>query len=94
MRFRPRGLVLSIVLLAAGFGAKAQPFDGCPSAAIGAAFEGIGKTGRMPPALGRWLGDLQAQRIVPFKAFDDAYFVGVCWVSAWLLPTPQGHFLI
>mgnify|MGYP003694333389 CR=1 FL=1 len=35
-----------------------------------------------------------AQRIVPFKAFDDAWFVGVCWVSAWLLPTPQGHFLI
>jgi metallo-beta-lactamase class B len=86
--------VLSILLLAAGIGAQAQPFDGCPSAAIGTAFEDFGKTGRMSPALGRWLNDLEAQRITPFRAFDDAYFVGVCWVSAWLLPTPQGHFLI
>lgn len=94
MQSRYRRIALSTVLLAAAIGAQAQPFDGCPSAAIGAAFEGVGKTGRMPPALGRWLADRDAQRIAPFKAFDDAYFVGVCWVSAWLLPTPQGHFLI
>jgi metallo-beta-lactamase class B len=94
LQSRYRRIALSTVLLAAAIGAQAQPFDGCPSAAIGAAFEGVGKTGRMPPALGRWLADRDAQRIAPFKAFDDAYFVGVCWVSAWLLPTPQGHFLI
>lgn len=82
------------VLLVASLAVRAQPFDGCPSAAIGTAFDDFGKTGRMPPALGRWLGDADAQRIAPWKAFDDAYFVGVCWVSAWLLPTPQGHFLI
>ena len=74
--------------------ASAQPFDGCPSAAIGAAFDDFGKTGRMPEALGRWITQLDAQRIEPFKVFDDAYFVGVCWVSAWLLPTSKGHFLI
>jgi metallo-beta-lactamase class B len=89
-----RRIALTIVLLAAAVAAHAQPFDGCPSAAIGTAFEDFGKTGRMPPALGRWLNDREAQRIAPFKAFDDAWFVGVCWVSAWLLPTPQGHFLI
>ena len=94
MPSRSRPVALSIILLAAAIGAHGQPFDGCPSAAIGAAFEDFGKTGRMPPALGRWLGDRDAQRIAPFKAFDDAWFVGVCWVSAWLLPTPQGHFLI
>ena len=94
MQFCHRRIALSIVLVVAAIGAQAQPFDGCPSAAIGAAFEGFGKTGRMPPALGRWLADPEAQRIAPFKAFDDAHFVGVCWVSAWLLPTPQGHFLI
>ena len=91
LRQRSRVFEAGVLLLALFFVFQATPRV---SAAIGAAFEGIGKTGRMPPALGRWLGDLQAQRIVPFKAFDDAYFVGVCWVSAWLLPTPQGHFLI
>ncbi len=86
--------VFAGALLAASLVAQAQPFDGCPSPAIGAAFDDFGKTGRMQPALGRWLGDADAQRIAPWKAFDDAYFVGACWVSAWLLPTPQGHFLI
>src|SRR5450432_3391499 len=90
---RPR-LAFAALLLACGVAAEAQPFDGCPSAPIGAAFVDFGKTGSMPPALGRWLGDREAQRTRPFKVFDDAYFVGVCWVSAWLLPTPQGHFLI
>jgi metallo-beta-lactamase class B len=94
MRIRGWRLVLTTLLLAGSVAAQAQPFDGCPSSAIGAAFADFGKTGRMPQPLGRWLGDLDAQRIAPFKAFDDAYFVGVCWVSAWLLPTPQGHFLI
>ena len=42
----------------------------------------------------RWLFDRDRQRIAPFRAFDDAWFVGVCWVSVWLLPTSQGHFLI
>lgn len=83
----------ALVAFAAGT-VSAQPFVGCTSPAIAAAFDDFGKTGRMPQPLGRWLNDLDAQRIAPFKAFDDAYFVGVCWVSAWLLPTPQGHFLI
>lgn len=87
-------VALAGLLLATGLAAHAQPFVGCPSAPISAAFDDFGKSGRMPPALGRWLNDLDAQRIAPFKVFDDAVFVGVCWVSAWLLPTPQGHFLI
>ncbi len=82
------------VLFATALAAQAQPFDGCPSAPIAAAFDDFGKIGRMPPTLGRWRNDLDAQRIAPFRVFDDAVFVGVCWVSAWLLPTPQGHFLI
>ncbi len=94
MRIRPWRFTSAGLLLASAAVAQAQPFAGCPSAPIGAAFADFGKSGRMPPALGRWLGELDAQRIAPFKVFDDAYFVGVCWVSAWLLPTPQGHFLI
>jgi metallo-beta-lactamase class B len=95
MRFRSLGpCLLAALLLSVGIAARAQPFDGCPSAAIGAAFEDFGNSGRMPATLGRWLFDRDRQRIAPFRAFDDAWFVGVCWVSAWLLPTSQGHFLI
>jgi metallo-beta-lactamase class B len=94
MPIRLRLRLTAASLLLAGAAAHAQPFDGCPSPPIDAAFIESGKVGRMPPALERWVNDVDAQRITPFKVFDDAYFVGVCWVSAWLLPTPQGHFLI
>ena len=48
----------------------------------------------MPPDLGRWLNDPQAQYIEPWKAFDNVYFVGVCWVSAWAIQTRDGVVLI
>ena len=48
----------------------------------------------MPPELGKWLFNESAQRVEPFKVFDNVYFVGICWVSSWLLTTPQGHILI
>ena len=60
-------VALAGLLLATGLAAHAQPFVGCPSAPISAAFDDFGKSGRMPPALGRWLNDLDAQRIAPFK---------------------------
>jgi metallo-beta-lactamase class B len=75
--------------------AQAQTGEGChPGPEIGAAFDQFARGGGMPPVAARWLMSPQEQKVAPFKAFDDAYFVGVCWVSAWLLPTPQGHFLI
>ena len=33
-------------------------------------------------------------RIEPYKAFDNVYYVGICWVSAWLITSPNGHVLI
>jgi metallo-beta-lactamase class B len=30
----------------------------------------------------------------PFKVFDNVYYVGICWVSAWLLKTSDGLVLI
>ena len=72
----------------------AQPFDGCPSKEILARFEDFGRTGKMPPDLGRWLNDPKAQYIEPWKAFDNVYFVGVCWVSAWAIRTSDGVVLI
>ncbi|QIZ47392.1 CAR family subclass B3 metallo-beta-lactamase [Dickeya zeae] len=72
----------------------ASSLAGCPSDAINARFAEFGRTGRMPPDLNRWLNDPQAQAITPYKAFDNVYFVGVCWVSAWLVKTSAGPVLI
>jgi metallo-beta-lactamase class B len=68
--------------------------QGCASKPILERFEAFGRTGRMPPDLGRWLNDPQAQYVAPYQAFDNVYYVGVCWVSAWLIKTPEGAILI
>lgn len=66
----------------------------CESAPLAAAFAVFGETGRMPSGLGRFLADAALQKIEPYKAFDNVYYVGICWVSAWLLTSPRGHVLI
>ena len=68
--------------------------QGCASRPILERFEAFGRTGRMPPDLGRWLNDPQAQYVAPYQAFDNVYYVGVCWVSAWLIKTSEGAILI
>ena len=35
----------------------------------------------------------EAQRIAPFQVFDNLYYVGARWVSAWLLVSDQGLIL-
>lgn len=74
--------------------AMAQPFEGCPSKDILARFEEFGRTGKMPPDMGAWLGDPRAQYIEPWKAFDNVYYVGICWVSSWAIRTSDGVVLI
>lgn len=37
--------------------------------------------------------DPQFQRVSPFQVFDNLYYVGAKWVSAWLLETDQGLIL-
>lgn len=82
-------------VVAAGLAAPAAAFvEGCPSGQIMAGFTEFGKTGKMKPEMGKWLGDAQAQRIEPFKPFDNVDYVGVCWVSAWLVHTDDGAVLI
>lgn len=72
----------------------ATPICGCCSADILARFVEFGKTGRMPPDLGAWLDDPEKQFVAPWKPFDNVHFVGVCWVSAWLVETGAGAVLI
>lgn len=66
----------------------------CASKEVTAAFGDFLRTGKMPPDTARWLYDKKAQYIEPWKAFDNVYFVGICWVSAWLITSPKGHILI
>lgn len=74
--------------------AIAEPIEGCPSKDILARFEDFGRTGKMPPDLGAWLGNPKAQYIEPWKTFDNVYYVGVCWVSSWVIRTGDGIVLI
>jgi hypothetical protein len=34
------------------------------------------------------------QKIEPYKAFANVYYVGICWVSALLITSPKGHVLV
>ena len=67
---------------------------GCATKDVVAAFGDFLRTGKMPPDTARWLYDQKAQYIAPWKAFDNVYFVGICWVSAWLITSPKGDILI
>ncbi|PTT78109.1 CAR family subclass B3 metallo-beta-lactamase [Pelomonas sp. HMWF004] len=74
--------------------ATTTPLTGCPSAPVNTLFVEFARTGKMPPELGRWLEDPQAQITEPYQAFDNVYNVGICWVSAWLIKTSAGPVLI
>lgn len=69
-------------------------FEGCPSGPIMQRFIEFGQTGQMPPDLGRWLSTPPDQYVEPWKPFDNVDYVGVCWVSAWLVHTSDGVALI
>jgi len=86
----PAGLAFS----AATAAAQTPLTTRCESAPILAQFMVFGDTGRMPPDLGRFLQDPALQKMEPYKAFDNVYYVGICWVSAWLITSPGGHVLI
>jgi metallo-beta-lactamase class B len=44
-----------------------------------------------------WVGprsrEIEIQKIEPFKVFDNLYHVGPCYVSVWILTTPQGDIM-
>lgn len=84
------------LLSAVGAGAASAEslFDACPSGPIIGRFIEFGKTGKMPPDLGKWLNTPSDQYVEPWKPFDNVDYVGVCWVSAWLIHTDDGTVLI
>lgn len=74
--------------------ASAELFDGCPSSPILGRFIEFGKSGKMPKDLGKWLNTPDAQKMKPWKPFDNVDYVGICWVSAWVVNTDDGGVLI
>ena len=92
---RFRNAVAALALLSAQASAQEQPLTTkCELAPLMAAFTVFSETGRMPPNLVKFIGDAALQKIEPYKAFDNVYYVGICWVSAWLITSPNGHVLI
>src|SRR5690242_18881766 len=87
-------IVAALALLSGQAKAQEPLTTRCESAPLVAAFNVLSETGRMPPNLARFIGDEALQKIEPYKAFDNVYYVGICWVSAWLLTSQQGHVLI
>lgn len=88
------GLSMTASAQAPSSPAELPAIQGCASRPILERFEMFGRTGRMPMDLGRWLSDPKEQIIPPWKAFDNVHFVGVCWVSAWIIKTTEGAILI
>ncbi len=37
--------------------------------------------------------EVEIQKLEPFKVFDNLYHVGPCYVSSWILTTPQGDIM-
>jgi len=91
---RPLLVLAALTLLLRAAPARADVPSGCATKDVTAAFGDFLRTGKMPPDTGRWLYDKKAQYIAPWKAFDNVHFVGICWVSAWLITSPKGHILI
>lgn len=95
MKLRFRNAVAALALLSAQASAQEQPPPTkCESAPLMATFVVFSETGRMPPNFVKFIGDTALQEIEPYKAFDNVYYVGICWVSAWLITSPNGHVLI
>jgi metallo-beta-lactamase class B len=83
-----------LALVATGASAQDALTTRCESAPIAALFKVFGETGRMPADLGRFLQNAALQKVEPYKAFDNVHYVGICWVSAWLITSSSGHVLI
>ena len=92
---RFRHAIAALALLSTPASAQEQPLTTkCESAPLMGAFSVFSETGRMPPNLAAFMGDAALNKIEPYKAFDNVYYVGICWVSAWLITSPRGHVLI
>jgi metallo-beta-lactamase class B len=86
MRNSRRAVVLGVTALSvvlSGVSPGSRAFGAAQTAT-----EPLSKTYRVTRA-----DDVEFQKIEPFKAFDNLYYVGPGYVSVWLLTTPEGNIL-
>jgi metallo-beta-lactamase class B len=88
MKTIKRIMLLTAVSAAAAFLLQGDFGSSAFAQGQGAANEPYSKTCRVTRAR-----DNSIQNIEPFKIFDNLYLVGPCYVSVWLLTTPQGDIL-
>ena len=67
----------------------ARPIGGGGRPPVRDVYTVFSESGRMPPDLSRFLADAALQKVEPYKAFDNVYYVGICWVSSWLITSPR-----
>ena len=92
MKRRLRNAIAALALLSAQVSAQEQPLTTkCESAPLMAAFTVFSETGRMPPNMVKFIGDAALNKIEPYKAFDNIYYVGICWVSNATSSRPPLH---
>ena len=85
MRTTARVMMVAPICVAIALGTG---LSGEAPAAAQSGTEPLSKTCRVTRA-----DDVELQKIEPFKVFDNLYYVGPCYVSVWLVTTPQGHIL-
>jgi metallo-beta-lactamase class B len=92
MRFRLRNAVAALALLSADASAQELPplTRQCESTPLLTAWAEFGEKGKVA----QFIKYAELQTTEPYKAFDNVYYVGICWVSAWLITSPKGHVLI
>src|SRR5262245_50639476 len=75
--------------------AKAVAADAAAAAAVARANAQVSPNGPLEKIcrIGPRSREVEIQKMEPFKVFDNLYHVGPCYVSSWLLKTPQGHIL-
>ena len=72
-----RNAVAALALLSAEASAQEQPLTTkCESAPLMAAWTELGEKGKVA----QFIKYAELQKIEPYKAFDNVYYVGICWV--------------
>jgi len=87
---RNASLAAAVLLAAVLSPASAQPPAKCNAAEV----QPFLMRGLQLPENIEWLTSPKAQYIEPFKAFDNLWYVGGCFVGGWVLTTPAGAILI
>ena len=74
--------------------ATAQVPARCDVKQISPGFARAALAGGLSPEFREWLQSPKGQYIEPFKAFDNVWYVGGCWVASWAILTSDGVVLI